>query len=65
MDACRNEEEVGHGDGDGDDDGDDDDDDDEAKKWKTTFSGHEVCWTMDRMAAIDPLMYAISKVIAM
>lgn len=36
----------------------------EATKWKNTFSGHEVCWRTDRMAAIEPRRYWVSRVIA-
>lgn len=36
----------------------------EETKWKATFSGHEECWRMERIAAIEPRMYWVSRVIA-
>lgn len=36
----------------------------EATKWKNMFSGQEECWRTERIAAIEPRMYWVSRVIA-
>lgn len=36
----------------------------EAMKWKTMFSGHDECWSTERIAAMEPRMYDTSSVIA-
>ena len=36
----------------------------EATKWKIMFWGQEECWRTERMAATEPLMYAVSRVMA-
>lgn len=33
-------------------------------KWKMLFSGHEECCRTERIAAIEPRMYWVSRVIA-
>lgn len=38
--------------------------DEEVMKWKIMFCGHEECWRMESIAAIDPRMYVASRVIA-
>lgn len=37
----------------------------EHTKWKNVFCGHEECWRTEKIAAIEPLMYVVSSVIAM
>lgn len=36
----------------------------EATKWKAMFWGQEECWRTERIAAMEPRMYALSRVIA-
>jgi hypothetical protein len=37
---------------------------DEQTKWKNMFCGHDECWRIDKIAAMDPRMYVVSSVIA-
>lgn len=36
----------------------------EQMKWKMMFCGHEECCRTESIAAIEPLMYVVSRVIA-
>lgn len=36
----------------------------EQTKWKKMFCGHEECWRIDKIAAMEPRMYVVSSVIA-
>ena len=45
--------------------GEEEEGEEEVMKWNATFSGHVACCTIDRTAAMDPRMYAMSSVIAM
>ena len=36
----------------------------EQTKWKKMFWGHEECWRTLRIAAMEPRMYVVSRVIA-